>query len=125
MAREGGLARTRWAKDDVKWLLLLLEEVVVGQETTCWRIKSYMPASILLTDVVHCSPLEVLQKLDSVLFLVLRWVTLDDPQWDIVYMRVFPCDGHLAVIAPDTLEVLLSQWVSGEPCLHEVHTEQQ
>ena len=85
MAREGGLARTRWAEDDVESLLLLLEEVGVGQETTCWRILLHTrPASILLTDVVHCSPLEVLQKLNSVLFLVLRWVTLDDPQWDIV-----------------------------------------
>ena len=42
------------------------------------------------------------QILMSVLFLVLRWVTLRDLQCGIVQMRVFPWDGHLAVIVPDS-----------------------
>ena len=35
VAREGSLDRTRWAKDNVESLLMLLEEVVMGQKTAC------------------------------------------------------------------------------------------
>ena len=42
------------------------------------------------------------QILMSVLPLVVQGVTLHDPQCGIVQMRVFPWDGHLAVVVPDS-----------------------
>ena len=111
LAREGSLACTRWAKDNVESFLVLLEEVVMGQETACCLILlcDMRVIFVMLTDEVHCSLLEVPQKLHSILLFVLGWMTFRNLQSDIVHMWIIPSDRHVRVSIYNRLKVLLSQ----------------
>ena len=89
-------------------LLLLPEEMVMSQKTTCRLIPlcEMRVISIPLTDIVHCGLLEVPQKLDSILLFMFGWITFRNLQSNVVYSRISLRDGYLVVRMCNTLYVL-------------------